>query len=614
MLMRHLKKYKIVYLLVFLAIITGAIHTSRHFIISSLLQGKPYMPFTEKSSYDDFFWYGARMNRAFNGSLFISDIATYEYKDAPPFAPPLAATLYLPMFYLGKTFINGLILIDFFYPFSFFILFYIIGFLLTRQKWFSFFIAISGALAARMPALFFHFDFRNAIKYLLPFSHLEETLLNKRESVLPNYFILLPAIIFILLAINAQSRKKGYVAGILMGIFSGLLIYTYQMYAIYIGGIWLILFFYFLAIKDYAILKRFLYGGIAGLLVILPYFIWQQRLWEITGKQEFLERFGGEFERKINFFVYKEYILYAVLIVLTYFFGKQNRKEAMFVISSLLAIIIGLNIQLLSGYNLQSDHWISRVAPIGLNITFFMWVYWLWNFLKNRKTLFGVFSIGLILFSIFAFTRTIHAQYLFSKNNYQAFTNEDGDFLNAADWLNKNTEKDSVILTPSLKRNSSIVLLTHNRVYLPHAVNTAAPEEEIIGRAFTLFKILNVKTEHVANLLNTEKNAVAEDEANSENKGATYLFYARYIPHKLDTHFLNTPFFVPNDIQKKFVKLYEEIRAEPNDLFKYRADYLFWGDAEKSIAADFNPENKSWLKKEYENSTIKIYRMLPNKI
>ncbi|MBU2529986.1 MAG: hypothetical protein KKD35_03005 [Elusimicrobia bacterium] len=608
------KNKKIIFALIFLAIAVGIIYTSRHLITDYMLRGKPYAPFTEKSSYDDFSWYGARMNRVFNGDLFISDIAVFEYKDAPPFAPPLSTMLYSPMFFLGKTFINGLILIDFFYPFCFFIFFYVIGFLLTKQKWFSFFIAILSTLAAKMANFFFNFEFQNFAKYFFPFSHLETNLLNKRESVLPDYFILLLAIIFILLTINTRNTKRGYIYGVLMGIFAGLLIYTYPLYAIYMGGVWMVLFIYFLIVKDYAILKRFLCGGIICFLTIIPYFIIQYQRESIISGQELLERWGGEFERKINFHVYRYYIVYMALMILTYIFGRKNKKESIFVIGCLASIIIGLNIQLLTGYNLQSDHWLSRVAPIGLNITFFMWVYWLWNFLKKKGIIFKIFNIGLILFCVFSFTRSIHAQYLFSKNTYEMFTIEDSNFLNAIDWLNKNTEKDSVVLTPSLKRNLSIILLTHNRVYVPNAINTLAPEKEIIDRAFTLFRVLNVKPQHIGNLMDTEKNRVAVSEADSENMGAEYFFYSRYAPHELDTAIKNTPCTVPEKIQKDFINLYEATEATAKDLFKYRADYLFWGGAEKAIAKDFNPENKDWLKKEYQNDTTAIYKIFPNEI
>ncbi|MBU1179867.1 hypothetical protein KJ885_02910 [Patescibacteria group bacterium] len=608
------KKNKIILILIFLAVIVGIIHTSKHLIISYLLQDKQYAPFTKESSQDDFNWYGARMNRIFNGNLFISDIATFEYKDAPPFAPPLSPMLYSPMFYIGKTFLSGLILIDFFYPFCFFIFFYIIGFLLTKQKWFSFFVAISSTLAAKMANFFFNFEFKNFAKYFLPFSHLEKSLLNQRESTLPNYFILLPTIIFILLTINTRNTKRGYIYGVLMGIFTGLLIYTYQIYAIYIGGVWIVLFIYFLIIKDYATLKRFLYGGMICFLIIIPYFVFQYQRESIISGQELLERFGGEFGRKINFYVYRYYILYIVLMVLTYIFGRKHRKESVFVIGCLASIIMGLNIQLLTGYNLQSDHWLSRVAPIGLNITFFMWVYWLWNFLKKKGIIFKIFNIGLILFCIFSFTRTIHAQYLFSKNTLQAFTIEDNNLLGALDWLNKNTEKDTVILTPSLERNSLIVLMTHNRVYVPHAINTLAPEKEIIDRAFKLFKVLNVKTQHIRNLIDVEKNQIATNEADIENTGIYYFFYSRYMPHELDTHLENIPYIIPERNQEDFINLYEATEATAKDLFKYRADYLFWGGVEKAIAKDFNPENKSWLKKEYQNDTSAIYKIFPNEI
>ena len=69
----------------------------------------------------------------------------------------------------------------------------------------------------------------------------------------------------------------------------------------------------------------------------------------------------------------------------------------------------------------------------------------------------------------------------------QAFQIEP-DKVGAFEWINQNINKDSVILTSSLKDNLYLAIFTHANVFIPRSQHSLAPDIEALERFLLLYK------------------------------------------------------------------------------------------------------------------------------
>ena len=164
--------------------------------------------------------------------------------------------------------------------------------------------------------------------------------------------------------------------------------------------------------------------------------------------------------------------------------------------------------------------------------------------------------------------------------------------MEAYEWLNKNTPKDSVILALALESNVDIPVYTHNRIFLARAANTIAGEEEILERYFLSRSLFGFSPEFVSKELAT-------------HRWVFYLFIEKYSPRALDTHLrperydvFTLPSYILDQILHKYTTF-----VVPEKL-PYRLDYIFIGPREIAL----NPKLVQKTKV-YDKNGVTIYKM-----
>lgn len=617
-------KRNFIILLIICALAVGFLNVFSDLLkINSLAnEGKEYYPFIFGG--DDTYVLGPRIREVLDGHLIVRDINTYEYKNYPSVWLPLPPLLYYPILKLTNNIVNTIIISNFLFPALIFLLLYCLAYIITKKKFLSLFFACFFALHHEAsihfpPFVLWHL--KNFIKILFPFdigSNPVASFLTARESLIPCFPIFLAGIIFTYL--NYKHDKKIYI--VLMGVFYALNAYSYPFHFIYLSVAIFVLLIILCFQKQWHIIKRFILSFLVSLIVLIPFFIIQIQLRMLPQYYDIIGRQGLEKSHLFRASYWKEYVWYLLFSFSVFLWGLKTgrQKIAYFIISFILAGILVLNMQVVLGFNMQPSHWETRTIFLGLSLGWLIAFWWLSEYFKknNLTKNICIFLGGIIIISLI--THSIHFQLNNNKESYSTYTIPEY-MQESFDWLNNNTEIDSVVASPAFSTTTLIPMYTHNNLFVPFGINTIASEDEIIERLIITYKLFGVKREQLTKFLKPNLNKEYKEVDNMdrrmnqiEDSGMNYLFCYKYIgdDFDIDTRYAkieNNLGKIPQELYEKIMDKYDSFDLEKT-LNQYRVDYLYLGPREKKISfADFIN-----FEKVYSSKGVEIYKYDYNKI
>jgi hypothetical protein len=238
-----------------------------------------------------------------------------------------------------------------------------------------------------------------------------------------------------------------------------------------------------------------------------------------------------------------------------------------------LSQILVLNLQLFTGFNLQSDHWSTRVFVIVNGFILSFIIYWLFVYLlkfsiinKWQKWL----KVAGVILIFFILSNTVSGLLQTEKNSATLYSMPN-NMMQAYDWLNKNTPKDSVVLSLSLETNIDLPNYTHNRIFLSRAPTTLGSEKEIIERLFVASRIFGLSVDDLDKIL-------------QDRDAVRYFFSQSYDSRSLDTYLKSsdyTYYVLPAEKIKEMTNGYAgyELKNKP----PYDLDYIFVGSGDREV-------------------------------
>lgn len=406
------------------------------------------------------------------------------------------------------------------------------------------------------------------------------------------------------LALTRASVRWAVVAGVCLALLIPSYLYYWMFFAAGVGLLWLEA----AARGDGPRVKVLTAALGLGFLLALPYWISYARFMGLPEALEVTTRFGAERGRYVVWPGVKDLVLMAATALLWW----RTREEPFrFLLAFWVGLIACRNVQLVTGYMVQTVHWGYRVGYIWQTITIVALLAaiprlaakaGLVDSLKNsglwirRLALAGV---PLLLVSIAGYQVTL------SRNTAHAFALPPG-FAEALDWINRETPRDSVIVTPSFETNMLIPVYTHANVFMPNGNLSLAPTEELIERLLITYRLFSVPGDYLRASLRDDPERLAAFGRNRDR-------FARSRPELLEQHGLWYFFHRlrwPEERIRSVADRYERFTLDPKQPFgRYRADYVWLSPLEK-LKGSADLSALPFLVWVYENQGVKIARVV----
>lgn len=585
--MRFDKKAAIV---IFVAVLTALVFVSSY-LFMIVFRNDNYFTLTVVNGVDGHFLdqttYAANIRDVVDGHFIVTDSFIYEQKGKLNIISP-----WLPYFILGlMTYVTGsvsntILIGNFIFPFILFLLIYFIAYRATKDQY-------AGIASAVFMLLGYMF-------ILTPPYNIENTLsfLSKNfDASSPlNYFSRIPYIqlTFVLMAasmmllyLTLEKKNKLYYS-IATGIVAGLLFYTYLYHwmAFFIGLF--ILTIIFVKKKKTELVKYFVIIIIIAAIVSIPYWViysgfsadkaYYKNISEKLGIEN--ERFNADMPKTIK---------YSAILIVFVMLSKKKDNYFYMLSSLFVAGIIGLNLMLITGFDLHFRHFESTLL---LPLSALVIIYTIWQIYKSNYT--GRLSIVLsrigkfykhILISIIIFfiLTGFSAQYTYARNTYQYYA-VDKDSREAYDWLDRNTETDDVVLALSTEQNFLIPVFTHDNIFLPNGAISTVTTNETTERFYIASRLFGVNSSYIEEVIDginsidySRNEATKGYDKGKFEKAVTmmYLYHRKYYDTRINS------FVLPKE---DILSGYSNYTSDVNELFsKYRIDYIFVGPHEKKV-------------------------------
>ncbi len=595
--------FKILFVIAILAV--GIVYSALpHFVRYEALknQGLRYIPLTIESTFDHLNIHAARYRDVVDGTLFPNEMDTYEYKGGPILWPILTPFIMSPFFLPFDSVFPGIIMTDFLFPALLFVALFSLLHALTQNRWFALFSAYTVLLFPQLPVLIPPSSFAE-LKMLffqfVPFSGVSTSELNflARDSYIPSgpFFVLM--FYFVYCALSTEARKNLFI--ILGGVFYGLLFYLYFYFWVFATIFLGILFLVFLCTKNYSAARIIFLTSCVGVAVSIPFWINQYTLTQLPSYKDIISRMGIEEGHAIRWFLWKTYLLQIAMAAFAIYFGHIFSKKTLGIFLAALAVtgIVAYNINVVTGWSVQSDHWGNKIFLITNGIIWPPLVYYAWLFvipLLKRNEVY-VKKLLSVLAILVVTTLTAHVIESTIKENTKhalAYT-VSAPSMDAYEWLTKNTPKDSVIMTPSIETNIEIVAYTHNRIFQARSQNNLLSKNEVLDRLYTTQKFFGVSSEKFFETI-------------SSSLGVFNFFTAEYNSRALDSAlraYKYPVYQLSPDVARIFLNNYTNFKIP--DEIPYRLDFIFIGSREREMG--IGQQVLGQYKRLYDMNGVTIY-------
>lgn len=580
-----------------LALMVGLVYASHHFFIPLFFldsEKEFYAPIAGDYG-DEKLLYGPRAHDAFLNFGIRGDFSLAEFPKSPAIFPMLNPLL---LGALGKIFGSmnaGIIASDIIFPSLIFFILYLVmreaGAGGSASVFFSTLFVMSPQFGISIPPVS-SFHLRTLAQAIFPFLAKNEALFFSHfdEPKLTFLFFAL-CLYMILRALKRQTRGDIVLAGISFGV----LFYTYLYdWATMLVSICLMA-IYFLIIKDYRKFKILAAVFAMGICVSIYYWINLIMLKNLSTGQDVIARLGGEFSHQLRFAtVWKSYARAVILAVFLWIYARRQAKEAVIVLCAvLLSYIVVVNEQVITGFNIQPDHW-YRVQFLPIASAVFLLALALWRKFTWIEIKLYMPFVSLSFF-LFFFVSAFYGQYVYSANHAHGFAIS-LERMQGYQWLNDHISADAVVGSYSFDENIHLQLYTQNKIFLPFGLSTIASQAEIWQRYMIMSRLWGLNSDEFADSF-------------QQKSGAYYLFGDQYGTHEFDGHFFSSGWKTPNDFIEQKKKAYDEfiVYKAPFKL-PYRLDYLFidikefpsWREPRNLLPA---------LTNVYDNGRIRIYKL-----
>jgi hypothetical protein len=267
----------------------------------------------------------------------------------------------------------------------------------------------------------------------------------------------------------------------------------------------------------------------------------------------------------------------AVLAGLVALGAWRLRSRALgFVFAFWIGYLLCRNVQLLTGFTVQSGHWGYRVGYIWQTLTIATLIVvpaavlaprWPRAAAVARRAVTTVAIAGFVIGPVAIAGHEV----AFALNTAPAFVLPDG-YPEAFDWVNRSTPPGSVIVTPSFETGMLIPVYTHANVFLANGFPSLAPTAELVERLLLTYKAFDVPAVYLAASLRDDPARAVAMKANGgrfERRRPELLerFARWYVFHRFEP---------PDATVADIVARYERLAPPPGAPFApYRADYVW---------------------------------------
>ncbi len=595
------------YLALILAMAVGLVYVSPHAFISGILaddKGVSYYPVTFQTSYDEAVAYGPRAKAVMEGDLLVGDISLDEYgRGGPAILSILNPLIMGGLGSLLGSFERAIMVADFLFPLLIFLALYALVFEVVRSR--------KVALAAALVFIFIP-DINNYLQLptltalsdifsrFFPFLNSDTSSLyfSKFEYPQITFLFYLAALYTLARSLLRNERYTHWFCGLAFG----LLFYTYFYDWVYVGITLVLLALWFLLRREFSELKKIAIIIGTGLVVSMGYWINFFWLASLPGYSDLMTRVGLEISHAPRISLWTNYLrtllLGGLVLVVAYRYAKTT---VFYLIALLLPSVVVFNLQIITGFNPQPDHWFRmQFLPMALGELYLLYVlaqkYARDFFSKKVAMWFLIGVIGTML------SGGLYATYAFSIARASNFS-VDRELLEGFLWLDEHTPKGSVVGALSLPFNSAILLHTHNQVFLPFGLNTYAENSEVWNRLMLLSSLYGVTPAEFEAWLQGVKSGSKEKDYNS------YLFHNTYADTSLDAYngYVNNKLKreIPPELQHDTLaryRVYYNNRATVADTMPYRLDYLV-----VLVGSEFEVRDRLREQPVFQNKTLRIY-------
>lgn len=480
------------YLAIIFSLLVGAISVAPQFVARYSI-GSDYkgIPFIYTANEDV---YLARIQEILDGHFLVGSSFFYEYKNLKSLMPPTGELFFyaLPIMLTGVSLVKFLIFSKFLFPAILFFLVYLLIYKLSNNPQF-----LSSKINALVGGLFVTLgydliDYKNTVIILSGKKEMFMLPLWTRPVNPVTGAILFFIFLLLLWAIIKNRRHYLFLpAGAILGLMVGYF-FSWGM-AMAIASMLVVI---FLGRRQYKIFKNLFLTIILGLLLSLPYWIYALGSLSIKDNRATSLKNGMFFTHApiIN----KVLVATALVFLISWaierlIFKKKDTGEASawwwFCLALIFGGFIAFNQQVLTGRMVWPYHFVQYTIPVSIVVVMVI----LANCLKPRffKTWFlaaviiSGLVVGLNLAAVRGWAR-VYPDY----RKLQGYA----DFFS---WINKNTQKDCVILVKEPVENLTLLTpaFTHCNVYTAPWVFSGIPEDRVRHNYLARLKLNGVKPE-----------------------------------------------------------------------------------------------------------------------
>ncbi len=499
-----------------------------------------------------------------------------------------------------------------------FLLFYLLWQKVLKDKMWAFFLAVVCILTPIFNHLPYAFssisNFLDIVVknfYPLVRTPLPGLFLARTMDPMLTYLVLLPVIIFLISFWKDPNIKNA----IWLGVFVGLMFYTYFHYWVYLAILVGLIFIYALWQRKLSpqLFKSALLLVVTTITISIPYWINFFLFKNLEGSDDIARRFGITEGRKFNVVdpspIFFDYFVYILLGILVYFIFYKRRKNIAFLYwIFILSMFVVWNIQLLVGYVPQPDHWFRTVSPfIAVVIVHFLYEVINRYLNLNRKI---VFSIFLILGSFLITKDVVNVSIFFNPPlEFLKEYNFNSRIVDSWGWVNESLKKEPVIISPSFITSVYLANQTSTRPFLALGFNSGQPNNVLEKRFLLANKLFSVNSGTLENIFKADPvEFCGNDRCDNKDfhetlnmlKGMRNL-YGQYYKHGQEGENRKLFRYISEEKAAELLGRYKNLAVEWKDI---NFNYAYYGPWEKQLVGDISVND---LVPIFKNSEVVIY-------
>lgn len=610
---------KFSFLLIGLAVVVGALYLAPQLLIKRIVEnsGRTFVlsQFNQFSDGGEVYFQFAR--EAAEGRIPPSDL--YSDQQLPNIYPPLPPIILSILIRIFGDVTGAYLAALFIFPAITFLFFFWLGWIIfDRDKLWSVFMALIGILTpiflvgSQMffgPSYFANILLKNF--YPLVQTPLQLLFFSRVDHPLLTSLIYFPAIASLLMFWKKPSAKTAVAAGVI----SGLLFYTYfhfWAYWVVVGGLLFAAALLFWR-REKALIKSFFV--LIGTFVVLsiPYVINQLRLSQMPGYGDFVKRLIGIVNsgHGLDFSWWRYYIIYLIVAVLVYqvlWRAANEKKRAVFYWVALLAGFVVFNVQVVTGFVPDPDHWSRAIDPI-LALMIFEIIYHLAKMVSARYPNFrkALLAVLVLLMFLLVAKKVMNAYRVVEPRptSFAIYTMPE-DLLESWSWMDKNL-KDPKIVSPSIITTIYSTAFSSARPFLPSGGVAVMPNEKLEDLFLKANKVFGVSAGELEKRLSGGIKSSCDSLRGVYPMGnyfniceTPFFLYASYFKSSR-----NASRDIPPEYIASLVKKYNGLSTSWNDL---AADYVYYGPFERQFTS-INLGADSNLELIHRNSSVEIYKI-----